>query len=409
MRTSGHPGREVLLTAWEDGCVASIQGLPMDVPPDVDLLGYRQGVVPAFLSSIPERVRLPVARFTFRQLLMLRLVRHCAEAEDLLGSNPLLLWLLAGAVNPSTFPFEKAVAAFRMRRKEILKYVLNSHSESQVRLLGRMRGTQFDERAYLLIARALQSPTLVEYLRHFESVQVPLLECLIDCPGLVKLRLFRLENEADPPSIHRLKHVRMLYQDCLRYSEAHGEANLLGGLRCCRSITELAGLHRSLQERYDTVFLRHRALLHREEDAARMLRDTVERYERELRELHEERERKRRAAVKRGEFPLPPYPGTELIVPIRTPAQLRVEGEAMGNCVGDSGYVRKGMSGTSAYYRIYYPERCTLELRRTRLRWEVGELKAERNADPRPQTRRFVSEWLSAADFESRRADHPIR
>jgi hypothetical protein len=173
-------------------------------------------------------------------------------------------------------------------------------------------------------------------------------------------------------------------------------------MKSCRAVSELSILHRSLQERYDTVFLRHRAMIQREEDAARVLRENVERYERELRELQRENERKRRVGIKPGQFPLPPYPGTELILCIRTPVELRIEGEAMGSCVGGNEYVRRGMAGTSAFYRVYYPERCTLELKKSGLFWKIKELKAERNADPRQQTRHFVNEWLSAVQAEDK-------
>jgi hypothetical protein len=408
LRASGHPGREILLSSWAEGLDPFIlqrgKTMPLDVPPEVDLLALQSnGPAQGFVLGIPEQIRAQAGKFTYRQILVLRLVRQSREAEDLLHCSPLLLWLLAGAVNPSTFPVERARDVLCWKRKEILREILNGHTESQVRLLGRMDAPTFDRKAYDLVVRTLQSPFLVEHLRHFKTVRVPLLECLGDCPELAGLRLFRHENEADSPSIHRVRHVRALFRDCLRFSDAHGEANLLRTLRGCRSVSELSGLHRSLLERYDTVFLRHRAMIQREEDAARLLRENVERYERELRELHREKERRRRAAAKPGEFPLPPYPGTELIVPIRTPAELRVEGEAMGSCVGGIGYVRKGMSGASAYYRVYFPERCTLELRRPDLHWEVKELKAERNAAPRQQTRKFVTEWLAASEAEGRR------
>ena len=64
----------------------------------------------------------------------------------------------------------------------------------------------------------------------------------------------------------------------------------------------------------------------------------------------------------------------------------------MNNCVAT--YKNAIVAGTSYIYKIFYPERCTLELKigKTIL---LGELKKKDNVSPHKQVRTFLMNWLT--------------
>ena len=102
----------------------------------------------------------------------------------------------------------------------------------------------------------------------------------------------------------------------------------------------------------------------------------------------------RRASSPRSliDFPPPPVPGTDVIVPILSGADLAAEGHAQQNCVASLD--RQIRTRRIAIYRVLYPERCTLSVKRSRDRWVVDQLEAARNKRALPGTFRAVEVWL---------------
>ena len=92
------------------------------------------------------------------------------------------------------------------------------------------------------------------------------------------------------------------------------------------------------------------------------------------------------------QFPAPPLPGNEKIVPIETPAMLIEEGKMQHHCVAVMGYDIK--EGKTYIYRILEPERATLAIDRILDGWFIGELRAACNAGVKGETLRMVQDWL---------------
>jgi hypothetical protein len=93
----------------------------------------------------------------------------------------------------------------------------------------------------------------------------------------------------------------------------------------------------------------------------------------------------------KAEF-LPPYPGTDTIVPLTSTLMLREEGRKQHNCVAS--YNRRVAGGRYAVYRVLRPERTTLGLVRKRGRWEIDQLKGPCNQAVGVPTYVAVQEWL---------------
>jgi PcfJ-like protein len=112
-------------------------------------------------------------------------------------------------------------------------------------------------------------------------------------------------------------------------------------------------------------------------------------------EMAVEYSRRAPAGVLAAKFPRPPVPAvSNCIVPIRTPKELVEEGGAQENCVAT--YAKRIESGNVYIYRVLHPERATLSLVRNEQReWEIGELKAARNAPVSAATEKLVRDWLN--------------
>jgi hypothetical protein len=68
------------------------------------------------------------------------------------------------------------------------------------------------------------------------------------------------------------------------------------------------------------------------------------------------------------------------------------EGWLQHNCVATQ--ADRAARGTVAVYRVLAPERRTLSLVQRRGVWSIEQLKAARNREVEPATRRAVAEWL---------------
>ena len=98
-------------------------------------------------------------------------------------------------------------------------------------------------------------------------------------------------------------------------------------------------------------------------------------------------------------FPEPPFPGiiaSDLnLEPLKTPAELIIEGRAQSNCVG--AYAKRIRRGGLYIYRVLAPERATLAIACTsKGTWRISELKAPENAGVMDWTRQSIESWLAS-------------
>lgn len=90
----------------------------------------------------------------------------------------------------------------------------------------------------------------------------------------------------------------------------------------------------------------------------------------------------------------PPYPGTMAIRPLTTLPMLYAEAKAQNNCLASYGPVVR--SGRYAVYKVVYPERCTVGLkRRPGGGWWLDQIKGFANAEVRFETVTFVRAWFN--------------
>lgn len=93
-------------------------------------------------------------------------------------------------------------------------------------------------------------------------------------------------------------------------------------------------------------------------------------------------------------FPAPPFPGTDLIVPIDTVPGVIQEGREMRHCAHH--YVERILKGEWYVYRMVRPERCTILLSKARedQGWKVSQVRRSCNRLPQIATHLLAEQWL---------------
>lgn len=90
------------------------------------------------------------------------------------------------------------------------------------------------------------------------------------------------------------------------------------------------------------------------------------------------------------EFPIPPFTGTEHIIPIDNKADLLKEGREMKHCVGS--YTNQVKCGNCYIYKVMEPQRATLSV--SPKTGKILQLKLSANRVPKRQTYNEVNKWL---------------
>ena len=113
-------------------------------------------------------------------------------------------------------------------------------------------------------------------------------------------------------------------------------------------------------------------------------------------------------AAPESRFRSPPIPGTEWIIPITTSEDLALEGVRQRNCV--AAYRGDVFWGTMLIYRVLWPQRATLSLRRdTRGFWQIDELLLKANRRVSHATHRAVEDWLEHhREIIQRQTERPV-
>ena len=95
-------------------------------------------------------------------------------------------------------------------------------------------------------------------------------------------------------------------------------------------------------------------------------------------------------------YPPPPLSGTEAIIPLSSYDALTNEGRIMSHCVAsyeDDIVLRQ----VSYVFKVLYPERATLEIRRDSVEswdWYINSIKAVKNGAVSKKTVTFVEKWF---------------
>lgn len=314
-----------------------------------------------FARTIPAAALACAARFSFRQLAMLRLLQRLPEAEQLAAGQPLLLWLLADYQLQHQLGWTPVRELLRHKRHLVfaeLTGISPDGGKSALRLLAKLEFADWMDSSML---RRLQRFFQSGHWRRFRHV--PVLSTVWLSEGALPPWLGdRLLLEAASLPAHRLSGRLRRLREAARDATAIGRALRLEHpeqvLRGCRSFEEVFRLHDRWMMRLNEAALEG-------DDAA--------------------------------DLPPPPIAGSETILPIQSSFQLRLEGRLMHHCV--AAYGQRVRRGESYIYRVLAPERATLELsyRPQARAWSIAQLKLSHNRGPSQESWQHVTDWLKTA------------
>jgi hypothetical protein len=284
----------------------------------------RNAAVAEFLSAIPTPVQSFVRPYGFGQCVLLRSLAAAEGTGDLAASNPNLLWLLAaagydGRIAPS------AIARLSVTKQvDVLRELTGVGTKAQVKFLRKVvvaDGTLTEARD---LHAALCDERIVAAVRHLAAIPIELLALMTAHGSLIRDGLCALV--------------------AARIAEAKDRKASVVAL--CERVASVA-----MTTRYPSVARVCEALdppppvIAPEAPGARFPRPP---------------RRKPHTIGTRTEFPPPPLPGTDTIVPITTVAELDAEGRSQHHCV--AGYAASVLAGDRYIYRVLAPERATLEI-----------------------------------------------
>ena len=324
-------------------------------------------IVDRFVASVPPEMRARVQPYQYGQCLLLSLLAASREARDLAESSPHLFWLLAVAVNEGRIRAGQIAALCRMKQAEILRTLTGTGSKAQVKVLRKVRVAKGTMALGRYLLQAAGNPAIVHALRHQPEIPIALVCMLTLCPDLAREKFvpaiaaqLKAGANAGPEHLIRL----------------YGE---LCYLKEMQDVLTARSFHVRLEEgmceqRRRERFLRYATYSRPTEAAAGPL-----------------------------EFPPPPLPGSETIVPITTAEELDAEHRAQQHCVAQ--YAASVSAGDVYFYRVLAPERGTLAIDLIGGVPEIGEFRLARNGTPSRAAVDAVEAWFAAACRGQRKAD----
>ncbi len=335
----------------------------------------KQAAFQAFRSLIPVELVAITEPFASHQWILLKLLHDEAAFLDLARANPVLAYGLANnhemrGTKPEAGAFQ-AVCYCHRKQRDILKWLGFPGSDAMVRFFKRVRPESASPSMLRRIQTAIQNDgNALECLAHYPRINAGMLMWVID-RVLTGLSTPKLLNEVaeNPDDMHTAATAGAL-QDALCLMKEFAPA------RTIPPFTRIAQIH-DFQKTVDIEYQDYR----KRKDEERK---------------HPPPHPPRAAPSPKPQprpFPEPPLPGIDGIVPLISPLELRLEGQAQHNCVET--YKTRVKKGEIYIYKVMWPERATLSIvKGADGCWTRGELKKAGNGQVRSATRRFVDNWL---------------
>ena len=349
-----------------------------------------------FTSKIPPRIKESAAPVSHAQLQTLQLLcQGGTGAIDVMEKAPALLWLIACDVLSSRISLNHAVNILKGKHLEIIRAIRADATRKHVNLLSKITPHTFCRKELRTLNRIVKDDDLQNHLRHLPQIALPQLEIVLDSPDILTIPCIQNEIANPDGSHYQLMLAKTMCESCLQIGQKAGLTNARHNLRNCKTLAEVMSLEKRWHGRYNRRLQEQRAAFSMEQEAAEVLNLTIEAEKERKRQARRERKRlaeERRRKIRKAGFPEPPIPGNQYIVPITTRTELKHEGELMNNCVAT--YEDKILFKNRYIYKVFYPERCTLEII-SKPKFTIGELKAKNNAKPSKKAYQYVRTWIN--------------
>ena len=320
-----------------------------------------------FFDRIPPEIRHALLQYSDRKWHLLNLFARCPGAFDLHVSNPALFYALAShwvfhkpAVRQ---PMRAARSLVRKKQKDIQRWLGFPATESARKILRRIPRMALSVENLLYLRDTLHDPERAKILAHLPRINAGALRLINDRRLMDHLAPRVIEEVGNDPENDDYANTYRMLIDLFRMNQQLRAGPLP---ICFHSLRRIKELHDELATRLDDA----------------------EYYDDDLAE----------PVV----FPPPPYHGTETIVPISTPDELRKEGREMQHCVGS--YARNVARGGCYIYRVLSPVRATLSITIRAGNWSLDQIQMASNKPvPREIREKIGQALLSSSRVEAKR------
>ena len=340
----GYPCK-LIIAAWDKGVhwlshtyddiyhpeVHQEHGVNLLAPTDHPAINEWQKTIPGDVLSV-------LSRFKHWRVSLLQLVRNWREADDLLATNPLLLWLVREYAEEQGWTTRELQQALTLKQPVLLQTIELTGTKSANKLLKKIDFDYLDKQDSKFIRSVWQDSDILNRLSHQKRISIRLLQFYKKFPWIVGRPLSKVFDEIE--CSWEEKELSILVKDAFRMgtSQMNGQSAVIERrLASCSSVDAVERIHNTLVEQMHVMHVMH---VEQERVIAYGLRDDAGQF---------------------LPFPNPPHPGTEQIIPIRTPNELAEEGKFMSHCAAS--YTEMVQTGTYFLYRMETPARLTIGVR----------------------------------------------
>ena len=295
--------------------------------PGIDLLSSSESpAVIQWQQTIPADIRERVAFYPEHPIVSLYILRHWPEANDLLESNPLLLWLALDYAIINNWNIADLRTSLGLTQHELLQRIGLSGTRSSCRILRKIKIEQLGLAEKQAIRQIWKQPDSLRRMSHYSTITYQALTLIKQYPWIAGQPLASVFEEMDCNWQHA--ELMRTIQDIFRMSQ--DEERLQRQISNCISTNAVNNIHDRLVEETNNY----------NPNPYNILLDN------------------RGSPVP---FPAPPHPGTDLIQPIANQDALAEEGRKMQHCVYS--YIRDIQTGRYYVYHMDSPQRLTIGVR----------------------------------------------
>ncbi len=320
-------------------------------PKPTPLAEQRKRAFDSFRFSLPKEVAKALQDFRSHQWKLLVLLAHDKAVLDLATANPALAYAVADWF--ADYPRSKLDFG-KMPQRNLLRLMKLPDTAAMVKLFRKIPPESVDRHLWPPLLAALRKPdgASAKLLAHTPKINFGTMELILTPHFRPALTPKLLEEVAVDPKEKYRGTVAALLRDIVAMKFELEDERPLPGLP---SVARVRELHAEISVDFQKL--------------------------ESLRKAH-------------GPLPLPPLPGIkDRIIPLRTKTELVAEGRQQKNCVAS--YAAEVVAGNCLIYRVLYPKRATLCIRRGPSgNWRISELEASCNRDVDSATREFVKQWL---------------
>ena len=327
-----------------------------------------------FRFSLPKQVARALEKFRSHQWQPLLLMRYDPGATELMLRNPVLGLALAHKMNGDT-ALMASLQVGTMRQRDILGLLDLPEAPSVAKWMSKIPPESATVEALRWALRLLRTgdADLKKSLSHLPVLNMGVMRLLSDDDLRAAVSMSLLTEVAESKrENYEARTAARIDQLCELRRQTGDAGDLPGPLSSLAALDEAIGVA-------ERAWIDHRQRGHdaAADGGAPHISETAA------------------EGVALADFPPPPVPGLAgKIVPITSLQQLLSEGARQDNCVAS--YADRVRRGTTYIYRVEFPQRCTLSLRKADDGvWRVSELEVSENRPANGSTRDFVDEWLA--------------